>query len=404
MKILAITPYPPAPPDFGGAARIYNLLWHLQQRAELTVFSLVGPEDSTVEAAETFERFVSADVPLTARNPASTAKRWMQIRSAVSSHSFQHSFYWHASAQQRLDQILAQTPFDIVQIEFSQMAAYRTPGSAKRVLDLHNIEYDVLRQAADSDSIPKRMFNRLEWQKLLAEEERYWREADLCLATSEPDARRVQATTGRECLVVPNGVDDQYFTREPLSSAKPGAIVFTGAMRYQPNADAAVYFVRRVWPLISDLEPNATFTIVGADPPEEVIRLGERDGVRVTGSVDDVRPWLREASAVVVPLLSGGGTRLKILEAFAIGRPVVATSIGASGLEIEDGKHLLIADRPVDIAQRLVSLLRDPSPAEQLTDNAYQLMHATYRWGTIAENLHDRYRALIADDVRAAGA
>jgi polysaccharide biosynthesis protein PslH len=395
MKVLAITPYLPAPPDFGGAARIFNILSELQQRCELTIFSLAGEDDDPAESEQWFERVVISRVPMTARSPANTLKRSIQVRSALSRQSFQRRFYWHADAQQALSELSHKGDFDIVQIEFSQMAAYETPGRARRVIDLHNVEHDVLRQASMSGPVPKRLFNAWEWRKLRDEEERSWREADLCLATSEPDAVRVRSATGRECLVVPNGVDDRYFRRHSLDESTPGSIVFTGAMRYQPNADAAVHFVNRVWPLIRDLEPDATFTIVGADPPDDVVRLGERSGVRVTGSVDDVRPWLRSASAVVVPLLAGGGTRLKILEAFASGRPVVSTSIGASGLDMVDGKHLLIADRPIDIAQSLVSVLRNQEQAKRLTDHAYQLMQANYRWSTIVDRLYARYEEIL---------
>lgn len=394
MKILAITPYLPAPPDFGGAARIYNILAQLQERAELTVFSLTGPDDNPAESQQTFGRLITAPVPMTARNPANVAKRSVQLRSTLSRQSFQHYFYWHEDAQKRLDELMRDENFDIVQIEFSQMAAYQTDSSARRVIDLHNIEYDVLRQAADHSSGAKRIFNRWEWRKLKQEEEQAWRDADLCLATSEGDAARVRTVTGEECLVVPNGVDDTYFSRQSLDIAEPGSIVFTGAIRYQPNADAVTYFVRRVWPLIRDLEPNATFNIVGADPPDEVIRLGELNGVNVSGSVDDVRPWLRSASVVVVPLLSGGGTRLKILEAFASGRPVVSTSIGAAGLDVDDDRHLIISDRPMDMAQSVVSLLRDRRQSEALSDNAYQLVRANYRWSTIVDRLFQRYRDL----------
>lgn len=396
MRILAITPYLPAPPDFGGAARIYNILRQLQERAEVTVFSLAGPDDETAESARSFERLVTAPVPMTARSPANRAKRAVQVKSALSRQSFQHRFYWHESAQERLDDLLGRESFDIVQIEFSQMAAYRTNGTARRVLDLHNIEYDVLRQAAANSTGAKRIFNRWEWRKLRNEEEQAWRDADLCLATSEPDAARVRESIGKDCLVIPNGVDDTFFERQPMDVAEPGSIVFTGAIRYQPNADAVTYFVRRVWPLIRDLEPNATFNIVGADPPDEVVRLGELSGVRVSGSVDDVRPWLRSASVVVVPLLSGGGTRLKILEAFSSGRPVVSTTVGASGLEVEDDKHLIISDRPMDMAQSVVSVLRDRKLAEMLGDNAYQLVQANYRWSTIVERLYARYEELLS--------
>lgn len=396
MKILAITPYLPAPPDFGGAARIYNLLKQLQERADLTVFSLAADDDDPAESESTFQRLITARAPMTARSPANMAKRSVQMRSTLSRQSFQRHFYWHKSAQQQLDDLLAKEQFDIIQIEFSQMAAYETEGPAKRVVDLHNIEYDVLRQAAEHSSGPKRIFNRWEWRKMRQEEEQAWRDADLCLATSEPDAERVRTVTGAECLVVPNGVDDQFFERQPMSTAEPGSIVFTGAIRYQPNADAVTYFVRRVWPLIRDLEPNATFNIVGADPPDEVVRLGELSGVRVSGSVEDVRPWLRSASAVVVPLLSGGGTRLKILEAFASGRPVVSTTIGASGLDVEDDRHLIISDRPMDMAQSVVSLLRNRALAQSLGDNAYQLVQANYRWNTIVDQLYARYQDLIS--------
>jgi polysaccharide biosynthesis protein PslH len=395
MKILAITPYLPAPPDFGGAARIYNILSQLQARAELTVFSLAAEDDDPAASERHFERLVTAPVPMTARSPATMSKRSVQLRSTLSRQSFQHRFYWHEEAQQRLENLLRDETFDIVQIEFSQMAAYRTDRAAKRVIDLHNIEYDVLRQAADHSGGPKHIFNRWEWRKLRHEEEHAWREADLCLATSEGDADRVRSVTGEECLVVPNGVDDEFFSRQPPNGAVPGSIVFTGAIRYQPNADAVTYFVRRVWPLIRDLEPDATFNIVGADPPEDIVRLGELSGVRVSGSVEDVRPWLRSAAVVVVPLLSGGGTRLKILEAFASGRPVVSTSIGAAGLDVEDDKHLIISDRPTDMAQSVVSLLRNQSLGQTLADNAYQLMQANYRWSTIVDRLYARYQELV---------
>jgi polysaccharide biosynthesis protein PslH len=394
MKILAITPYLPAPPDFGGAARIFNILRQLQERADLTVFSLAASGDDAAESSQAFERLITAQVPMTARQPATLSKRSGQVRSLLSRESFQRRFYWHENAQQRLDELLERESFDIIQIEFSQMAAYRTGDNGKRVVDLHNIEYDVLRQAAEHSSGPKRVFNRWEWRKLKQEEEQAWKDADLCLATSEPDAERVRSVTGEECLVVPNGVDDQFFERQPLDIAEPGSIVFTGAIRYQPNADAVTYFVRRVWPLIRDLEPNATFTIVGADPPDEVVRLGELSGVRVSGSVDDVRPWLASASAVVVPLLTGGGTRLKILEAFASGRPVVSTTIGASGLDVEDDKHLIISDRPIDMAQSVVSVLRNRRLAQSLSDNAYHLVQASYRWSTIVDRLYAQYEEL----------
>jgi polysaccharide biosynthesis protein PslH len=396
MRILVVTPFVPAPPNFGGAARIYYLAREMRRHADVTLFALAGPDDDVTLLNGQFDRVIAVPAPMTAREPASPAKRREQIGSVLSGQSFQRRFYWKPEAQRALDRLLAEGTFDIVQLEFGQMGAYQTPDGVKRVIDNHNVEHDTLRQIARSGSWSKRLFNGIEWRKFQREEQRYWREADLNLATSDLDARAIEEATGRAPAVIRNGVDDRYFQREPLRVGGPPSVIFTGAMRYQPNADAAVYFVQRVWPFVHDQIPEATFTIVGADPPPDVLRLGEIDGVQVTGSVDDVRPWMKRSAAVVVPLLTGGGTRLKILEAFAVGRPVVSTSIGAAGLEVVEGTHLLIADRAFDMAVALVSLLRNQGQAGRLAEAAHALVQERYRWSGIADDLSLRYDQLLA--------
>src|SRR5690606_8058639 len=140
------------------------------------------------------------------------------------------------------------------------------------------------------------------------------------------------------------------FARHPLTESEPATIVFIGAMRYRPNAEGARWLVEAILPLTRRSIPDLQVCIVCADPPPDVLALGATPGVTVTGTVPDVRPWLQRATAVVIPLLSGGGTRLKILEAFSAGRPVISTTIGAAGLDAVDGDHLLIADRPEQFA------------------------------------------------------
>src|SRR5690606_29805556 len=146
------------------------------------------------------------------------------------------------------------------------------------------------------------------------------------------------------------------------------------AMRYRPNADAARYFVEEILPRLRVMIPGVELTIVGADPPPDVVTLGELPGVRVTGTVPDVRPWMRQAGVVVVPRLSGGGTRLKILEAFAMGRPVVSTRIGVAGIEARDGEHLLLADQPEAFARAVTRLATEPGLRARLAEQAYALV------------------------------
>ncbi len=393
LRILFVTPYLPAPPDFGGASRMYHLIRETGRRHEVTTLSLIAPGDDPRAAEAALGRVVPVTVPLTARMVAAPAKRLVQLRSLVSPQSFQRRFYWYAAMQRVLDRLIANEPFDVVQFEFSQMGAYRVSTGVPSILDIHNIEHDVLRRIAASGSPARRLFNQIEYRKYRREEIDAWRRMFGCVATSAGDAGTVSRATKRQVEVVPNGVDLDAFSRLPLDGADPRALVFVGAMRYRPNADAARFFVEEILPRLRVMIPGAELTIVGADPPPDVVALGEMPGVRVTGTVPNVRPWMRNAGVVVVPLLSGGGTRLKILEAFAMGRPVVSTSIGAAGIEARDGEHLLLADRPETFARAVTRLATEPGLRERLVEQAYALVRDRYQWSAAAGRLEAVYQS-----------
>lgn len=397
LRILFVTPYLPAPPDFGGASRMYHLIRETGRRHAVTTLSLIAPGDDPRIAEIALGRVVPVRVPLTARMSAAPAKRLVQLRSLVSSQSFQWRFYRHAAMQRAIDRLIANEPFDVVQFEFSQMGVYQVPPGVPSILDIHNIEHDVLRRIAASGSPARRLFNQIEYRKYRREEIGAWRRASGCVATSSGDAGIVSRATRRLVEVVPNGVDLTAFARLPLDSADPRALVFVGAMRYRPNADAARFFVEEILPRLRATIPGVEMTIVGADPPPDVVELGEVPGVRVTGTVPDVRPWVRNAGTVVVPLLSGGGTRLKILEAFAMGRPVVSTTIGAAGIEARDGEHLLLADRPEAFARAIARLATEPGLRARLAEQAYALVRDRYQWSAAATRLEAVYYAACSE-------
>src|SRR5205814_3692637 len=182
-------------------------------------------------------------------------------------------------------------------------------------------------------------------------------------------------------LVVPNGVDVDTF-RPTTEARDPNSIVFVGVMHYRPNVDAALYFAREILPHLLRKRPDLTFTIVGGGPPDELCRLASRNVV-ITHRVPDTRPYVARASAGVIPLRMGSGTRLKVLEGLAMGCPLVSTSVGCEGIEIQDDDHLLVADDPVEFARSVLRVLDDQVLASRLGRNGRALVEARYSWPSV---------------------
>jgi polysaccharide biosynthesis protein PslH len=182
---------------------------------------------------------------------------------------------------------------------------------------------------------------------------------------------------------IPTGVDTEYFAPDAAPEA-PGQLVFTGAMDWYPNEDAILHFVDAILPLIRREAPDVRLTVVGRNPSPSLRAAATRAGVHVTGTVDDVRPFMRAASVYVVPLRVGGGTRLKIFEALAMGKAVVSTSVGAEGLPLVAEQHFLAADDPAALAQSVLKLLRDRKARDRLGFAGRRLVEARYSWRGVA--------------------
>ncbi len=217
---------------------------------------------------------------------------------------------------------------------------------------------------------------------------------------SELDRKTLGA--GPKLRVIPNGIDMPAGEATPVPAQSEPVLLFVGNMSGPPNIDAVNFFCRSVLPLIRRKAPDVTLFIVGSDPSPEVRRLHNGESVVVTGTVPEVSSYLRRAAAVVAPIRFGGGTRIKILEALAHGRPVVSTSMGAEGLELEDGKHLLIADSPSAFADACVRLLQDEGLRDQLGREGFQQVRNRYQWSTVERMVHDLVRNTDSQPVRAA--
>jgi glycosyltransferase involved in cell wall biosynthesis len=289
--------------------------------------------------------------------------------------------------------------FDIVHIEQSRMAMYLEdipPGAnCARILAFQNIASD---QYARILQVERRQITRMRalfHSKLMRRwEPRYAERFDRCIAVSDEDkSLLLSANPSLQIKIIPNGVDAKVL--QPLAlEVTPPALLFIGTMSYAPCIDAVAYLCDQILPHIRRELSGVELWIVGADPTPEVSALN-RDGIHVTGRVKDVVPYYRRSAVSVVPLRAGGGTRLKILEAMALGRPVVSTSIGCVGLDVVDGEHLLVADNPKQFSDQVVRLLSDRTLYERIRTNARQLVVNRYDWDIIVGQLLDAYYEII---------
>ena len=214
----------------------------------------------------------------------------------------------------------------------------------------------------------------------------------LCTVCSEVDQRLPQERKiARDTLVVPNGVDTSYFRTISHRDETEGRIVFFGNMSYEPNIDGIRYFYRDIFPSVKRVMPAASLKIVGKAPAFSVQERHNGHDIVVTGTVNDVRPYLEESAVAVVPLRIGGGTRLKILEAMAMGKAVVSTSVGCEGLAVTHGENILISDDPREFAQACVDVLRNPTLRGRLGAAARRLVCERYDWEQIRARLADDY-------------
>jgi glycosyltransferase involved in cell wall biosynthesis len=208
------------------------------------------------------------------------------------------------------------------------------------------------------------------------------------IAVSDIEAEEVRATGLVPVELIPTGVDTEELAPSPPPAAGPPRLLFTGTMSYAPNHEGILWFAERVWPLVRARVPDAELMVVGKDPPEAVRALDGRDGVEVAGFVASMAPYFERASAVVVPILTGAGIRVKIVEAMSAGRPIVSTSLGWEGLPfVEPGRHLLVADEPEAFAAQTVRLLRDGELRERLAREARSLAVREYDWRSLGDRL-----------------
>jgi len=298
-----------------------------------------------------------------------------------------------------LERLLREQAFDAVQVENVHLFAYaerirQIAPQIPMLCDWHNIESEIQDRYAENYSRGlRRLYARRTAHLLRRFEQKFLRLGDAHTVCSERERQLLLSLEPEARIeVIENGVDVSYFSQvERLPGGPRRSLVYVGLMEYHANVDAVCYFAREVWPKVRQRRPELEFKIVGARPTAEVSALANQAGIAVTGTVDDLRPYYREALAAVVPLRVGGGTRLKILEAMAAGVPVISTALGAEGLSAEGGKDFVLADTPSAMADAVVGLHESSADWRRLSEDGRRLVLSRYDWPVIGKKLVSVY-------------
>lgn len=407
MRLLQLAPRICWPLDTGAKLRNYHLGRVLSEHASISLLAFVHDGEPLAIPENFYER-----VLLVRREPGYTFTKL--LRGAVGGTPLPLLNYTNNSMRQTLEDLLAETEFDIVQVESIHLMGYLPVIRAAQsrpliVCDWHNIESELMSRYSEREgNLLRRSYARRTARLMRNFEQRALDEFDAQVTVSDRDAERLRKLNSKaRIFVIENGVDAAHYSDEQLEQAhaarltqqaasdSPNRIVFVGSMDYHANIDGAVSFSREVWPRLRERKPDLTFTIVGRDPSPEVRELESLPGIEVTGTVGDVRPYYREAIAAIVPLKVGGGSRLKILEAMAAGVPVISTVLGAEGLEVEHGKNILIADTNEKMIEAILRLIEQPEQRKQLSDAGRSLVSNRYDWTTVGVNLFKTYQQLL---------
>ncbi len=396
-SVLAVTSELPWPLNTGGHLRTFHLLRALAARFRLRLIAPVHPGQE--EAVETLRGHGIGVRPVV----VGPRRRWREAFGALTAAARKEPYVCYhrhnrVAVRDAIRQEARRDPIDVLYLDHLDAFVYRpllprTPV----VVDLHNVYSTLVRRAGEEQaSAPRRIYLRRE-ARLLARRETVVAQSADCLTTvSTEDARWFASRGARRVEVVPNGVDCGALSDLPLGRpSHPPTLLYVGAMSWSPNAVAVHFLAREILPQLRAEVPGLRLQIVGRDPGPDIRALAEQPGVEVLGSVPEVVPYLRGASLLAVPLEAGGGTRLKILEAFAAGLPVVSTPVGCEGLDVSDGEQLLIADR-ARFAGAVLRLLRDPALGRGLAAQARQLARERYDWGIVGRQACAAVAAVVA--------
>jgi glycosyltransferase involved in cell wall biosynthesis len=391
VKVLLLTQVLPYPPDSGPKVKTYNVLKYLAQRHEVTLVSFVrGDQSDDVRHLKQYCRAVHT-VPIQ-RGAARDA--WYMTRSLLTGQPFLMVRDDRVAMHRLIDQLATEEHFDVAHADQLNMAQYAARvADAFKVFDAHNALWLLYKRLWQTmrPGLRKLLLGR-DWRLLKKYEGCICREFDAFLAVSEEDKAALSEAAGYsvDAKVIPIAIDTDEVAQ--IERPDPTHILHIGTMYWPPNIDGVLWFIHEMWPLIRERKPGVQFDVVGSRPPREIVALGgDETGINVTGYVSDPTPYFQRAALMVVPLRAGGGMRVKILNAWAQGIPIVSTTLGCEGIAATPGKDILVGDTPEEFAAAVLCLLDDGDLANQIVDRGRQTVIEKYDYQMACRPLDDVY-------------
>jgi polysaccharide biosynthesis protein PslH len=381
MKILYVCHRFPFPPKRGGKIRPFNMIRHLHAAGhEVTVCSLARTEAEAEEGRGISPHCTAFEIGVVSE-PLQWARMIVRLPLVTPSSM---GYFRSTDLKRKIDALLASRRFDLIFVHCSSVAQYvEHVRGVPKILDFGDMDSRKWLEYARYKPFPLSIGYAFEGRKMYWAEKRLARSFDLCTATTRAEWETLESYgTGAATDWFPNGVDAEFFSPDPATDGAydPDTISFIGRMDYYPNQECMKRFCRDVWPLLRARRPGIKLLIVGAEPPPAITALGELPGVTVTGSVPDVRPFVRGAALMVAPLAIARGTQNKILEAMAMGVPVVTSRVAAGGVDAEPERHLLVADAPDELAAAILRVVADPAERARLSRSGRERMLSHHAW------------------------
>ena len=386
MKILYLCHRFPFPPKRGGKIRPFNMIKALGEYGhQVTVASLVRSPDEA-EEARGIEEFCSDFKMARVHNPLAWVRMIAYLPTLTPSSM---GYFFSANLHRSIRKLIAEQAFDLIFVHCSSVAQYVSDITGiPKILDFGDMDSQKWLSYSHFKPFPTSLGYTLEGKKLQREEAALTRRFDLCTCTTRAELETLnELADGCETGWFPNGVDTEYFS--PGDGYDQDVVSFLGRMDYYPNQDAVKFFATQVFPVIRAARPSTVFRIVGAEPSADIKSLSDLDGIEVTGSVPDVRPFLRESVLTVAPLRIARGTQNKILESMAAGVPVVSSTLASKGVDCEPGEHLLTADDPASFARQCLRLLDDPEERKRFSEAGRARVMDKHLWQNSMRQMHE---------------